>query len=331
VGRREQLAVLDDALRTAQAGEPRFVVLGGDAGVGKTRLMTHFADRVEESGVRVLRTACVELGTQGLPLAPLCSALRQLVDLVGLDALTGPQPGAAALLRLLPEYGIADPGTDSPARLYDLYGAVLHRLGTEHPLVWLVDDLHWADRSTRELVGFLARTLRATRVLVVAAYRADDLDRRHPLRPFLADLLRLPGVRRSELTGFSRAETAELVGDVAPVASHELVDRIYRRSGGNALFAVELARVGAGDELPDSLRDLLLRRLDMLDEGARDVVRRAAVGGRSVPHKLLAATTGLDDGALIEALRAGREPAAAAARGRRLCVPPRAGAGCGRG
>jgi hypothetical protein len=89
--------------------------------------------------------------------------------------------GIDALLRLLPEFGALAPGPDDPTTLFDRFGALLAHLGTEHPLLWLIDDLHWADRSTRELLGFLARTLRACRVLVVAAYRAESepAPRRH--------------------------------------------------------------------------------------------------------------------------------------------------------
>lgn len=290
VGRRDQLAQLDDALRTAQAGEPRLVLVDGDAGVGKSRLLAQFADRVSETGVMVLRTTCVELGTEGLPLAPVGAALRQLIDLIGLDALTRDQPGVTDLLRLLPEYGSAEAG--GIPKLSDLYAALLQRLGSEHPLVWVVDDLHWADRSTRELVGYLARTLRATRVLVIAAYRTDDLDRRHPLRPFLADLRRLRSVARVSVGGLSRAETAQLV--------ERDVELVFTRSRGNPLFALELARAGA---MTESLRDLLLRGLANLDDTAQEVVRRTAVGGRQVSHQLLEATSGLDPMTLLKAVR----------------------------
>lgn len=290
VGRRDQLAQLDDALRTAQAGEPRLVLVDGDAGVGKSRLLAQFADRVSEAGVMVLSTTCVELGTEGLPLAPVGAALRQLIDLVGRDALTRDQPGVTDLLRLLPEYGGAEAG--GVPKLSDLYAALLQRLGSEHPLVWVVDDLQWADRSTRELTGYLARTLRATRVLVIAAYRTDDLDRRHPLRPFLAELQRLPSVARVSVGGLSRAETAQLVERDAEL--------VFTRSRGNPLFALELARAGA---MTESLRDLLLRGLAGLDDTAQEVVRRTAVGGRQVSHQLLEATSGLDPMTLLKAVR----------------------------
>jgi ATP/maltotriose-dependent transcriptional regulator MalT len=306
VGRRDQLVQLDHAVRSAESGEPQVVVVGGDAGIGKTWLLDHFASRLEDTGVRVLRTACIELGTQGLPLAPVNAALRQLVGRYGVEALVTAQPGVESLLQLLPELGVAETPVPDRARLFELYGALLQRLGTEHPLLWVIDDLHWADRSTRELLGFLARTLRASRILIATAYRADDLDRAHPLRPFLAELQRVRGVRRVDLPAFSRTETAELLRDVlGDRVTDEVVDRVYRRSGGNALVALELAQAGGSAEvIPESLRDVLLGKIERLPEASRHVVRRAAIGGRSITHGLLRAITGRDDAHLFDALRA---------------------------
>jgi len=305
VGRRDQLAVLEDAMRLAESGEPQFLVFGGDAGVGKTRLMDHFAERIADSDARVLRTTCVELGTHGLPLAPLIAALRQLVEQVSVEAMGRVSPGVDALLQLLPEFGGTAARPEDRTRLFDVFGTLLHRLGVQHPVVWLIDDLHWADTSTRELLGFLARTLRASRVLTVLAYRADDLDRGHPLPVFLAELQRVPGVRRVALAGFSRAEIAELLSEAFPDrVCDDLVDRVYRRSAGNALYALELGQADSADALPDSLRGLLLRRVEQLPDNARYVVARAAVGGRRIPHGLLAATTGMSEVDLLAALRA---------------------------
>src|SRR5919108_841241 len=309
VGRREQLAVLEDAVQRADGGEPQLVVVGGDAGMGKTRLLGQLADRVAETDAWVLRTACVELGTQGLPLAPLTAALRQLAEQVSVEAMSELAPGSEPLWRLLPEMGGRSLAPEKPASLFDLFGMVLQRLGTEHPVLWLVDDLHWADRSTRELLGLLARTLVGCRVAMVAAYRADDLGRGHPLPGFLAELGHLPGVRRVGLPGLSRAEVAELLARTLPYrAGSGLVDRVYRRSGGNPLYALELAVADPGDdgpdELPDSLRHLLLQRVERLPGPAQVVVRWAAVGGRCVPHDLLAATISLPEAGLLAALRA---------------------------
>ncbi|WP_328988746.1 LuxR C-terminal-related transcriptional regulator [Kribbella sp. NBC_01245] len=292
VGRRDALARLDEAVQTAGAGVPQVVVIGADAGIGKSTLMAHFADRLGEGDARILRTAAIELGTQGLPLAPVTMALRQL----------HPLPEAFRDLdQLLPEY--ADGQGLDRARMFELFGALLGHLGGERLLVWLIDDLHWADPSTRELLGYLARTLQASRVLIVPAYRADGLDRNHPLRPFLAELHRLPEVAKIDLPPFTRAETAELVrATIGPRATDELIDRVHLRSGGNAFMAAELALTPAGG-LPDSLRDLMSARIDQLDETTRYVVQRAAVGGRSISHPLLAAISGLPAAELFQALR----------------------------
>src|SRR5262245_33282774 len=239
VGRREQVAVLEWAARRAETGEPQFVVVSGEAGVGKTHLMGYVADRLQETGARVLRTACVELGSYGLPLVPVTSALRQIVGYVGADTLRRAMPGADALLALLLEHSGGTGKADRLARIYELFAALLQRFGTDHPAVLVIDDLHRADRSSRELLGFLIHTLRSCRVLVPTAYRSDELAQDHPLRPFLAELGRIQSVRRVELGRFNRAETAQLIASVhGPRTSAALIQRIYRRSGGNAFFAL---------------------------------------------------------------------------------------------
>jgi predicted ATPase len=182
VGRRNQLAVLEDTVRRAGAGELQLVVVSGDAGIGKTRLLCQFADRIAKTGTWVLRTACAELGPEGLPLVPVTAALRQLAAQVPAETMAAVTPGTEALWRLLPESGDSSPEPDRPARLFDLFCLLLRRLATGHPVLWLVDDMQWADRSTRELLGFLVRTMGACRVAVVLAYRADELGREHPLR-----------------------------------------------------------------------------------------------------------------------------------------------------
>ncbi|MFC5749584.1 helix-turn-helix transcriptional regulator [Actinomadura rugatobispora] len=303
VGRREQLALIEGALRAAEGGEPRFVVLGGDGGVGKTRLMEQVAGRLSESGVRVLRGACVELGGDGLPFAPFTGILREVVRDLGPDGLL-PNPGP--LRRLL---GLDDGGDGGQGRLFEAVAALLERLGTDRATLLVIDDLQWADRSTRDLVGFLARTLDATRVLALLAFRSDALVGRHPLRPFLAELGRLRNVDRADLPPFDRAETAELIAAVTDDgrAPQALAERVFRGSGGNALFAEELVRADGG-ELPGSLRDLLLMRFGDLPEASRGVVRVASAGGPVVPHDLLAEVAGMDDeDDLLAAIRAARD------------------------
>ncbi|MFC7547956.1 AAA family ATPase [Plantactinospora sp. GCM10030261] len=304
VGRREPLALLDAAAAAAATGEPRVVVVGGEAGIGKTRLIGHFAARMADGGTWVLGTACVALGDEGLPLAPVTAALRLLVRQLGVDGVTGLLTGGDELVALLPEAGATSPGPGTQARLFELFAALLRRLAERRPVLLLIDDLQWADRSTRELLDFLSRTLRTGRVLLLGAYRQDRLDRGGPLRPLLAQLERLPWVDRVELAPFSRAETAELVGSLLDTSiTGPRMDEIHRRSGGVPLFVEELARAVGPTAVPDSLRDLLLEPVERLPPAARKVVEVTAVGGRWVSHGALLATTGLAEADLLAALR----------------------------
>lgn len=299
VGRTGPLAVLGDALARAAAGAPRIGLVGGEAGVGKSRLLAHVSGRAAEDGFLVLHGDCVELGTEGLPLVPVTAALRALVGEPGPDELRRLLPGVDGLLRLLPERDPDQCGPTPQPRLFDLFASLLRQLAVERPVLLVVDDLQWADRSTRDLLVLLARTLRPpARVAVLAAHRVDDLGRRHPLRPLLAQLERLDHVHRFDLGGLSRPETADLVeGLLGQAADPALVDRVHRRSGGNPLFVEELAAAGVGGlhpaaALPEHLQDLLLSRVDALGATARRLVRAAAAAGDHITHALLAATAG---------------------------------------
>ncbi|MFI2611998.1 AAA family ATPase [Kitasatospora sp. NPDC018619] len=311
VGRGSEITELTDALRRAGTGNPQAVLIGGEAGVGKTRLLEEFLERAAARGAVTSLGSCLEVGAEGLPYAPLAAALRRLHRSLGggLEAAAAGSEGHLA--RLLSEFGEADgePNDEySRARLFEHTARLFERLGAERTLVLAVEDLHWSDRSTRELLAFLVRTLHGSRVLLVATYRTDDLHRRHPLRPFLAELERLRTVQRLELARFDRREVAAqlagILGTTAP--DRQLVDRIHRRSEGNPFFVEELATAfedGLGAGLTDSLRDILLVRVEALDEEAQRVVRIAAEGGSHVEHALLAAVLD-DEEALIEALRA---------------------------
>jgi AAA ATPase domain len=184
VGRTEELALLRELLARATAGEPLVVLLGGEAGVGKTRLAGQLAAAVGKD-VRVLRGGCVPLGEEGLPFAPVVEALRGLardLDPGELDAVAG--PARADLARLVPDLtwdGEAIPG-DSVAgtsqagrgRLFGVLLGVVERLAAGGPVLWVMEDLHWADRSTRDLVAFLATALRSGRVLVLLTSAATS-------------------------------------------------------------------------------------------------------------------------------------------------------------
>jgi DNA-binding CsgD family transcriptional regulator/tetratricopeptide (TPR) repeat protein len=312
VDRGAELAALDAALARAASGEPAVALLAGEAGIGKTRLAGEAAARAEAAGALVLRGACVELGGEGLPFAPIVDALRALVQSVEserLDPLLG--PSRADLARLLPQLDPVGPAqpleSGTTARLFDSLLGLVGRLAAEQPLVLLIEDLHWADRSTLDLLAFLVRALRDERVLVILTYRSDELHRRHPLRPLLAELDRQRRVERCELRRFDRAGVAaQLAGILGERPGDALVERVFVRSEGNAFLVeelVDLARDGGGDVLPESLRDVLLARTDRLSDAARHVLQVGAVGGRRVQHALLKAVADLPDGELDAALR----------------------------
>ncbi|WP_395294272.1 AAA family ATPase [Kitasatospora hibisci] len=312
VGRGSEITELTDALRRAGAGSPQTVLIGGEAGVGKTRLLEEFLDRARSAGGGVAATVggCPEVGAEGLPYAPLATALRRLHRSLGAELEAAAAGLEGHLARLLPDFGEEDGGPNDEygrARLFEHTARLFERLGADRTLVLAVEDLHWADRSTRELLAYLVRTLHRARVLLVATYRTDDLHRRHPLRPFLAELERLRTVRRLELERFGPGEVAAqlagILGTAAP--DRQLVDRIHRRSEGNPFFVEELAtsyREGCSAGLTDSLRDILLVRVEALDEETQRVLRIAAEGGSYVEHALLAAVLE-DEEALIESLR----------------------------
>jgi DNA-binding CsgD family transcriptional regulator/tetratricopeptide (TPR) repeat protein len=174
----------------------------------------------------------------------------------------------------------------------------------ERPLVVVLEDLHWADASTRELVSFLVRTLDECRVLLAVTYRADEMHRRHPLRPLLAELERHPRVTRLEVSRLTAAQVEALLGSLRgePPTPAAVVD-VVERSGGVPFYVEELATRTPGQPLPDTLRDLLLLRVEALSRPAQRMLGAAAVGGPRVAHPDLADVTDLDPGALDAALR----------------------------
>jgi DNA-binding CsgD family transcriptional regulator/tetratricopeptide (TPR) repeat protein len=311
VGRVEELQTLEAAGRRAADGEPAVVLVGGEAGVGKTRLVTELIARSATGGTRVLVGGCVPVGDGALPYAPIVEALRMLVAEVGVAAVRGLiGPSWPELARLLPALGTPD-RTDQPdqaaqARLFELLLGLLGRLSEQAPLVLVVEDLHWADQSTRDLLAFLVRNLRRERMLLVVTYRNDEPGQQR-LGPHLAELDRGGQVERIELPRLDRVQTrAQLVGILGAAPAAELADSVFARSEGNPFFSEELLAVvrSGSHELPATLRDLLRGRVEALSGPATQVLAVVAVAGRQISHRLLAWVAGLDDQALIEALRA---------------------------
>jgi DNA-binding CsgD family transcriptional regulator len=309
VGRVEELGVLEAAQGRAANGEPAVVLVGGEAGIGKTRLVAELTDRCRLPGARVLVGGCLPIGGDGLPYAPIVEALRPLPGELGVGTvrrLVG--PSWSELARLLPSLGEPASGPadqSAQARLFELLLGLLGRLAEQAPVLLVVEDLHWADRSTRQLLGFLVRNLRFERLLVVVTYRSDEPDPDR-LGPYLAELARSGRVERLELDRLDRAATlAQLTGILGAAPAADLVEAVFARSEGNPFFTEELLaalRAGSGG-LPVTVRDLLRGRVKDLPEQPRRVLGVAAVAGRQVSHRLLAAVAGLDDQQLEGALR----------------------------
>ena len=312
VGRGEQMAALEAAFVSVRQGGPSAVLLGGEAGVGKSRLVTDFGRTAASAGARVLTGGCLELGTDGLPFAPFTAVLRDLVHEMGADAVASMLPGRTTrgLARLLPELGEPDTGGDpaeARARLFEEVLRALEHLTRQSPVVLVIEDAHWADRSSRDLLTFLIGNQRAlSGLLIVVTYRSDELHRTHPLRPLLASLDRIAWVERIEVQRLTRQDATELATRILgrePAA--DLAEALYHRSEGNPLF-IEALLCCDGElspELPESLRDLLLESVRRLPEDTEEVLRVASAGGEATGHALLGVVSGLDDAALTRAVR----------------------------
>jgi ATP/maltotriose-dependent transcriptional regulator MalT len=311
VGRSVELASLEAGLGTVLAGRAAAFLLAGDAGVGKTRLVEELVTRAEGRGAVGLVGGCLDVEEGRLPFGPFIEALRPRVR--ELDVSTRHEVldlGGKQLRYLLPE--LNDPrnaartsaGALAQGRLFELLLGLLGRLAADAPLVLALEDLHWSDRSTRDLLAFLVRNLRNEGVLLIATYRSDELYRGHPLLSYVAELERSRRLQRLELRPFTHGElTEQLAGILAAPPEAALVDSIFERSEGNAFFAEELLAAGGdADQLPPTIRDVLLARVDRVSPRTQGLLRVVAVAGRRVSDGLLAVVSPLSDTERVSAL-----------------------------
>jgi DNA-binding CsgD family transcriptional regulator len=314
------MAALAAAFDAVRQGGPAALLIGGEAGVGKTRLISEFAAEARAAGARVLIGGCLELGADGLPFGPFTAMLRDLVREIGADELVGMLPGSdraiRELARLLPELAGGQTTGDAAsalhsagearARLFEEFLTLLERLAVAQPLVLVVEDAHWADRSSRDLIAFLIGYQRAlANVLIAVTFRSDELHRTHPLRPLLAELTRIDWVERTELPRLSRGQAEELAAAVlGGFPERALTDALYERAEGNPLFTEELLACPDGCALiPDSLADLLVQAVRRLPEDTQEVLRIASAGSGATSHPLLARVTGRTEDELTAAIR----------------------------
>lgn len=301
VGRAHELAALTDALETARLGQGSTVLVSGEAGIGKSRLLDEFSAHARQRGTRVLVGGCLQVGDGSLPYAPVVEALRH-VDRGG-AALSGLHPVGETELT-------ATPGGDaaSRTRLFEGILGLVDDLSRPDALVLALEDLHWADPSTQDLFVFLAANLAGSRVLLVGTHRSDELGSASPWRHTLAELQRRDAVRRIALEPFDRGELAVQAENImAAPPRHDVLDMLLERSQGNPFFAEELLAStgsdGGGSELPDSLREILLARTASLPGATQQVLRIVAATGRTVHYDLLLAVSAHDGIGLDVALR----------------------------
>ena len=284
VGRVQELEELGRALDAARSGRGATVLVAGEAGIGKTRLASELATRARDAGFDVLVGRSIDLVGTDLPYQPFVEALRPLADLRPADGRTA----------------------GSQLRVFEETLAALTDHAAEAPVLLVLEDLHWADTSTLDLVVFLAHNLADRRVLLLATYRADELSSAERMRR-LAD-----GVRRSgsalllELGPLAHEELSALLAAHADAPTPAaLSDAIVDRSEGNPFFAEELlaAAHSRGEELPRGLRELLLQRVARLDRPTQSLLRLAAAAGRDVGYPLLLALAALPERDVRESLR----------------------------
>src|SRR3954447_20124850 len=298
IGRDEPLRPLARGLRDALPGRPAIALLSGEAGVGKSRVVGELEAQARARGFYVLHGESVEFGGEDFAYGPVVAALRGLPESWTADALGALPPEAhadlsALLPRAPPAAGERRPPSrvSGPGRLCELVLGLLERFAAEEaPLLVVLEDVHWADRSSRDLVAFLARNLRDAAIVCVATYRTDELAGSHPLRRLAAELGRRRTVVRIELVPLSRDEVAQQLEAIAggPVPA-SLADELHALAGGNPFFVEELfaARREGGAALPEQIAEAALLRAEPLGAPAQRLLSVVAAAGGRIGHATL--------------------------------------------
>jgi len=300
VGRTDELALFERTFASAGEGVSSTLLVGGDAGIGKSTLTAEAAQR---SGVTLYVGRCVPIGGDVIPLAPLVDLLRQV---------RRTQPELLDRAELAPLTRWLDPSFDRPTPLDagpgSLFVPVLDAIGhlaATGTVAVAVEDLHWADPVTWDLFEYLARNLLDAPAVLIGTYRAAEVGTHPAQRRRVAELTRLPHVHRVHLSGLSRDDvTARVSAILGTTASHRLVEEVLARGQGNPFFTEELvAAHTAGETIPVVLSDLISADVVGLDDPARQVVGAMAAAGHEMTHDLLRAVVDLDDEALEGGVR----------------------------
>ena len=303
--------MLAGALEQARRGQAPTVFVGGEAGIGKSRLLDEFAVTAAGAGAGVLVGGCAPLGQSPPPLTPIVEALRAHLRSAGPAERSRLAHLAPALTRLLPELvGTQDIWQrfedleSGQGWVFDLLLGALEALAAERPLVLVLEDLHWADQSTLDLVALRTQTSRVAGCVVVATYRSDELAAGDPLRLLLAELERSGRIERVDLRPFARGELiAQMTGILGALPGRNVMEDVFARSDGNPFFAEELLAAGGRAGSGSTLQDVLLARIETLPEPTQTVLRILSAARRSLSHQALAAVSGTAERDLESALR----------------------------
>ncbi len=302
VGRTRAVETVERALAAARAEQPIHLVISGEAGVGKTRLLEYAGASAAEQGMRFLSGSCFDLGASSLPYAPYADLIRDLIAEEGLPAIRQMAGrDARSLGRLVPVMADAQAEADETPesqRLFEAIRSLLLRAARGRALLVGLEDLHSADHGTLDATRYLMRTLRDEPITVFSTFRDEDVMGRDGMRAWLGELGRAAGVERLTLEPLDRDQMDELVRSLTGTEpGRDLLDAVFARSDGNPFFAEELlaAPEPAAGPLPASLHDVLTERAGRVPADARRLLAVASIGGLEIEHDLLVAAAGLDD------------------------------------
>ena len=294
VGRTAELARLTALIEDVRAGGRRLVAIAGQPGIGKTRLVREFSHVAYEGGAVVLFGRCLEDPLH--PYEPFVEALRPFAARVPPELTAAGGTGA----------GAASAGS-ARWRLFEAIDELLAALGESGPVVLDLDDLQWADAPTLALIGHLLRSPRQAPLLVVATHRSSDVGRTHPLTALLSDLAREELAERIALEGLGQDEIGALAADwIGAEAAAALDPALHDDTAGNPFFVEELLRhfaeSGALRPVPDSVKDVIARRLQRFGEFGRATLAAAAVAGDAFDLDVLEALPELAGGVPLDAV-----------------------------
>jgi class 3 adenylate cyclase len=318
VHREDQFAILEEALLAAHRGEGRFVVVSGEAGIGKTRLVTELAEEARRLDSSVLWGGCSE-AELSLPYLPFVEAIGNHLAATDIesfaDRLGSSRP---ALAQLFPQLSGGEPPereTDPAQAKLRVFEAIVSLLGVvagERTLLLVIEDVHWADESTRELLDHLARRLTGLPALVLVTFRSDELHRRHPLQPTMHAWRRSGAAEIVELEPLPAAGIAEMTAAILGTAEvdRNLSEVLFGRSEGNPFVLEEMLRETADEiedpgqldrraleriRIPETVRDTILLRLARLESEQVPILEAAAVLGRTFDYPMLCAVAAADE------------------------------------